>query len=132
MSGTTQLARFALVSRVAMLVATSFTVILTTRTLGASGQGDWALLQFGLLLVTGLAGFVAGGAVVYVRRFFSAKAMVPLAVAGIAVATACTATTVATIVAISTHHSSCYGCHYGCYHHKSIVESRSRYEIGTR
>ena len=64
MSGTTQLARFALVSRVAMLVATSFTVILTTRTLGASGQGDWALLQFGLLLVTGLAGFVAGGAVV--------------------------------------------------------------------
>ena len=87
MSGNTQLARFALVSRVAMLVATSFTVILTTRTLGASGQGDWALLQFGLLLVTGLAGFVAGGAVVYVRRFFSAKAMVPLAVAGIAVAT---------------------------------------------
>ena len=80
------IARYALMARVVMLIATSFTVILTTRTLGASGQGDWALLQFGLLLVTGLAGFVAGGAVVYVRKFFSARQMLPLALAGIATA----------------------------------------------
>jgi len=67
-----------------MLGATAATVVMTTRTLGASGQGDWALLQFGLLLVTGLSGFVAGGAVVYVRKFFAARHMVPLALTGIA------------------------------------------------
>lgn len=79
------LARDALVARVVMLAATAATVVMTTRTLGVSGQGDWALLQFGLLLVTGFSGYVAGGAVVYVRKFFAARHMVPLAVTGIAV-----------------------------------------------
>lgn len=44
------------------------TVLLNTHYLGSDGMGRVALLQFGLLLVTGMAGFVAAGAVVYVRR----------------------------------------------------------------
>ena len=36
-------------------------------------MGEVALLQFGLLLVTGLAGFVAASAVVYVRRTSSPR-----------------------------------------------------------
>jgi len=41
---------------------------MNTHYLGSEGMGRVALLQFGLLLVTGMAGFVAAGAVVYVRR----------------------------------------------------------------
>ena len=36
-------------------------------------MGEVALLQFGLLLVTGLAGFAAASAVVYVRRTHSPR-----------------------------------------------------------
>lgn len=84
---TTRVAKYALGARVAMVAATAAMVVLTTRTLGIAGQGDLALLQFGLLLVTGLAGYVAGGAVVYVRKFVPAKRIVPLALGGIAGAT---------------------------------------------
>jgi hypothetical protein len=55
-------------SRLILLVATMGTVLLNTHYLGSEGMGRVALLQFGLLLVTGMAGFVAAGAVVYVRR----------------------------------------------------------------
>lgn len=86
-ASTSRVARLALGARLAMVAATAATVVLTTRTMGISGQGDLALLQFGLLLVTGLAGYVAGGAVVYVRKFVPAKRIVPLALGGIAGAT---------------------------------------------
>ena len=49
------------------------TVLLNTHFLGEKGLGEVALLQFGLLLVTGMAGFVAAGAVVYVRRSHRAR-----------------------------------------------------------
>ncbi len=55
-------------SRLVLLVATLGTVLLNSHFLGESGLGRVALLQFGLLLVTGMAGFVAAGAVVFVRR----------------------------------------------------------------
>lgn len=55
-------------SRLVLLVATLGTVLLNSHFLGESGLGSVALLQFGLLLVTGMSGFVAAGAVVFVRR----------------------------------------------------------------
>jgi len=55
-------------SRLVLLLATLGTVLLNSHFLGESGLGSVALLQFGLLLVTGMAGFVAAGAVVFVRR----------------------------------------------------------------
>ena len=55
-------------ARLVLLVATLGTVLLNSHFLGESGLGSVALLQFGLLLVTGMAGFVAAGAVVFVRR----------------------------------------------------------------
>lgn len=55
-------------SRVLLLIVTLCTVLLNTHFLGVEGLGRIALLQFGLLLVTGMAGFVAASAVVYVRR----------------------------------------------------------------
>ena len=55
-------------SRLVLLIATLGTVLLHSHFLGESGLGSIALLQFGLLLVTGMAGFVAAGAVVFVRR----------------------------------------------------------------
>ena len=55
-------------SRLILLFVTLATVLLNTHHLGENGLGRVALLQFGLLLVTGMAGFVAAGAVVYVRR----------------------------------------------------------------
>ena len=55
-------------SRLVLLLATLATVLLNSHFLGESGLGSVALLQFGLLLVTGMAGFVAAGAVVFVRR----------------------------------------------------------------
>lgn len=55
-------------SRLLLLIATLGTVLLNSHFLGESGLGSVALLQFGLLLVTGMAGVVAAGAVVFVRR----------------------------------------------------------------
>ena len=55
-------------SRLILLVVTLLTVLLNSHFLGEEGLGMVALLHFGLLLVTGMAGFVAAGAVVYVRR----------------------------------------------------------------
>lgn len=55
-------------SRLILLGVTLLTVLLNSHFLGEEGLGMVALLQFGLLLVTGMAGFVAAGAVVYVRR----------------------------------------------------------------
>ena len=55
-------------SRLILLFVTLTTVLLNSHYLGEEGLGMVALLQFGLLLVTGMAGFVAAGAVVFVRR----------------------------------------------------------------
>ncbi|PCJ80154.1 MAG: hypothetical protein COA49_09220 [Bacteroidetes bacterium] len=55
-------------ARLLLLVFTLGTVLLNSNFLGESGLGEVALLQFGILLVTGMSGFVAAGAVVYVRR----------------------------------------------------------------
>ena len=60
-------------ARLILLVATLTTVLLNSHFLGEIGLGEVALLQFGLLLVTGMAGFVAAGAVVYVRRSHRAR-----------------------------------------------------------
>ncbi|MDA0568921.1 MAG: hypothetical protein O3A35_04200, partial [Bacteroidetes bacterium] len=60
-------------ARLILLVVTLTTVLLNTHFLGEKGLGEVALLQFGLLLVTGMAGFVAAGAVVYVRRSHRAR-----------------------------------------------------------
>tara|TARA_B100000427_G_scaffold312220_1_gene303494 strand:- start:333 stop:1541 length:1209 start_codon:yes stop_codon:yes gene_type:complete len=65
--------KHSLASRLALMLITLSTVLLNTHYLGKEGLGSVALLQFGLLLVTGLAGFVAAGAVVYVRRSSSPK-----------------------------------------------------------
>ena len=55
------------------MAVTLTTVLLNSHFLGDTGLGEVALLQFGLLLVTGMAGFVASGAVVYVRRSHRAR-----------------------------------------------------------
>lgn len=68
-------ATHSIVSRLFLLFVTLTTVLLNTHYLGAAGLGSIALLQFGLLLVTGMSGFVAAGAVVYVRRTYGAKEM---------------------------------------------------------
>lgn len=54
------------------------TVLINSHMLGKEGLGSVSLLQFGLLLVTGMAGFVAAGAVVYVRRSHSPKDFIAL------------------------------------------------------
>ena len=55
------------------MIITLSTVLLNSHYLGEEGLGSVALLQFGLLLVTGMAGFVAAGAVVFVRRSHKPK-----------------------------------------------------------
>ena len=65
--------KHSIASRLALMLITLTTVLLNSHYLGEEGLGSIALLQFGLLLVTGLAGFVAAGAVVYVRRSHTPK-----------------------------------------------------------
>ncbi len=60
--------KHSIASRLALMLIALITVLLNSHYLGEEGLGSIALLQFGLLLVTGMAGFVAAGAVVYVRR----------------------------------------------------------------
>lgn len=55
------------------------TVLINSHMLGKEGLGSISLLQFGLLLVTGMAGFVGASAVVYVRRSHSPKDFLTLA-----------------------------------------------------
>ena len=60
--------KHSIASRLILMLITLSTVLLNSHYLGEEGLGSVALLQFGLLLVTGMAGFVAAGAVVFVRR----------------------------------------------------------------
>ena len=69
----TNTSRHSIASRLGLLFITLATVLLNTNNLDEVGMGKVALLQFGLLLVTGLAGFVAASAVVYVRRTHSPR-----------------------------------------------------------
>lgn len=61
--------------RAGALAATAATVLLNTRILGAEGQGQVAVFQLGLLLVSAVSGFVAGGAVVFLQRTWPIRAM---------------------------------------------------------
>ena len=63
--------KHSIATRLGLLAVTMATVLLNSHYLGEEGLGSVALLQFGLLLVTGLAGFIAASAVVYVRRSHS-------------------------------------------------------------
>ena len=53
--------KHSIASRLALMLITLTTVLLNSHYLGKEGLGSIALLQFGLLLVTGMAGFVAAG-----------------------------------------------------------------------
>jgi len=63
--------RHALISRLLLLVFTTSIILLNSRTLGASGQGEIAWIQLGILVVTGLSGFLAGGTVVFLQKEMS-------------------------------------------------------------
>lgn len=55
-------------ARIAVLGFTALTLLLNAQMLGATGVGDVALLQLGLLLSASLGGLIAGGSVVYLAR----------------------------------------------------------------
>ena len=63
--------KHSIATRLGLLAVTMATVLLNSHYLEEEGLGSVALLQFGLLLVTGLAGFIAASSVVYVRRSHS-------------------------------------------------------------
>ena len=58
----------ALGSRIALLAFTTAIILLNSRTLGAAGQGEIAWVQLGILLVTGISGFLAGGTAVFLQK----------------------------------------------------------------
>lgn len=60
--------RHALISRLLLLIFTTAIILLNSRTLGASGQGEIAWIQLGILVITGLSGFLAGGTVVFLQK----------------------------------------------------------------
>ena len=57
--------RHSIATRGFLLAFTVAIILLNTRILGASGQGEIAWIQLGILVVTSVSGFLAGGAVVY-------------------------------------------------------------------
>ena len=62
-------------TRALLLAFTTAVILLNTRVLGASGQGEVAWIQVGILVVTGFSGFLAGGAVVYLQKEIPLRAM---------------------------------------------------------
>ena len=62
-------------TRVLLLGCTTAVILINTRVLGATGQGEIAWIQLGVLLVTGISGFLAGGAVVYLQKEIPLRAM---------------------------------------------------------
>ena len=58
-----------------LLGCTTAVILINTRVLGATGQGEIAWIQLGVLLVTGISGFLAGGAVVYLQKEIPLRAM---------------------------------------------------------
>ncbi len=67
--------RHSIVTRALLLAFTTAVILLNTRVLGASGQGEIAWIQLGILVVTGVSGFLAGGAVVYLQKELPLRAM---------------------------------------------------------
>ena len=63
------------VTRGLLLAFTTAVILLNTRVLGAEGQGEVAWIQLGVLVVTGVSGFLAGGAVVYLQKEISLRSM---------------------------------------------------------
>lgn len=61
-------------SRAWLLLLSTAIILINTRTLGPEGQGQIAWVQLGLLLVTGASGFLAGGAVVYLKKVIPLRA----------------------------------------------------------
>ncbi|MGB0196646.1 MAG: hypothetical protein ACPF84_08945 [Flavobacteriales bacterium] len=67
--------RHSIATRALLLAFTTAVILLNARVLGASGQGEIAWIQLGILVVTGVSGFLAGGAVVYLQREIPLRAM---------------------------------------------------------
>ena len=67
--------RHSIVSRGLLLTFTTAVILLNTRVLGAAGQGEIAWIQLGVLVVTGVSGFLAGGAVVYLQKEIPLRSM---------------------------------------------------------
>ncbi len=67
--------RHSIATRGFLLAFTVAIILLNTRILGASGQGEIAWIQLGILVVTSVSGFLAGGAVVYLQKEIPWKAM---------------------------------------------------------
>ena len=67
--------RHSIATRALLLAFTTAVILLNARVLGASGQGEIAWIQLGILVVTGVSGFLAGGAVVYLQKEIPLRAM---------------------------------------------------------
>tara|TARA_X000000950_G_scaffold184120_2_gene223000 strand:+ start:326 stop:1513 length:1188 start_codon:yes stop_codon:yes gene_type:complete len=67
--------RHSIATRALLLAFTTTVILLNARVLGASGQGEIAWIQLGILVVTGVSGFFAGGAVVYLQKEIPLRAM---------------------------------------------------------
>jgi len=67
--------RHSIATRALLLAFTTAIILLNARVLGASGQGEIAWIQLGILVVTGVSGFLAGGAVVYLQKEIPLRAM---------------------------------------------------------
>jgi hypothetical protein len=67
--------RHSIATRALLLGFTTAVILINSRVLGATGQGEIAWVQLGMLVVTGLSGFLAGGAVVYLQKELPLRAM---------------------------------------------------------
>lgn len=67
--------RHSIATRALLLAFTTAVILINARVLGASGQGEIAWIQLGILVVTGVSGFLAGGAVVYLQKEIPLRAM---------------------------------------------------------
>lgn len=67
--------RHSIATRALLLAFTTAIILINARVLGASGQGEIAWIQLGILVVTGVSGFLAGGAVVYLQKEIPLRAM---------------------------------------------------------
>ncbi len=59
---------YSLLSRLGVLAGTAAIILLNTRMLGAAGQGEIAVFQLGMLLISAVSGYFAGGTVVFLSR----------------------------------------------------------------
>lgn len=64
-----------LLLRGGVLVGTAAVVLLNSRVLGAEGQGQVAVFQLGLLLISAVSGFIAGGTVVYLNQHWPLRSL---------------------------------------------------------